>query len=293
MATEVLFVVPTINAKASQAAAEAQQWLAERQVHSSVVDADQLLIGSSTLQHLVAHGRRFALVCALGGDGTVLRATRVAALADIPLIGINFGSLGFLTGAHSASLLPALEAFLQGRLTKERRVMLSANISFSDGSHAQYQALNEIVLGRQSLGRDIRVRVAINDHALPEFRADGMVVATATGSTAYALSAGGSLLTPDQRGLCVVPISAHNLRSVSFVCGPEDTISLFPLARSGQRAVAYIDGQMLANADGERDIVSVLVKRAQKELLLLNYDAPDFYAKVVRLLSGMEHEHVT
>ncbi|MDR2672975.1 MAG: NAD(+)/NADH kinase [Coriobacteriales bacterium] len=285
---QVLFVAPTINATAVQAAEEAGEWLRLIGIASELVDADELLIGSLALREVSTRVESgdFGLICALGGDGTVLKATRIATRATLPLLGVNFGSLGFLTGARPQSLQAALQAFLAGTLAEDRRVMLEATIRFADESTAVYQALNEIVLGRSNMGRDINIDLAINGNTLPQLRADGVIVATATGSTAYALSAGGPLLTPGHEGLCVVPISAHSLGVATFVSAPEDVIELAPRPRPGQRAVINIDGQPLSSKDADKEIHSVEVGKAANELVLLSFDAPDFYVKIARSLSG-------
>ena len=227
----------------------------------------------------------------MGGDGTVLRAARVAAPLDIPLLGVNFGNLGFLTGAKPESLPAALEGFFADRLATDRRALLNIQIDFCDGGSAEYLALNELVLGRSSLGRDILLSIAINENPLPKLRGDGVIVATATGSTAYALSAGGPLLMPGHTGFCVVPISTQSFSASSFVVGPGDAVRLTPHARAGQRALACIDGQLPEPAEAAQDIQSVLCCRAQRELRLLRYDAPDFYSRIVHLLSKASNGH--
>ena len=290
---EVLLITPNSNARALAAAAEVQGWLEQRQFGAQLVDADQLLIGSNELNRLTSGQCHFELICALGGDGTVLRAARVAAQSDVPLLGVNFGNLGFLTGAKPDSLLAALAAFFAGQLATDKRALLNVRIDFCDDSSVEYLALNELVLGRSSLGRDILLSIAINENPLPKLRADGVIVATATGSTAYALSAGGPLLMPGNPGFCIVPISTQSFSASSFVVGPDDAVRLTPFARSGQRALACIDGQSPGLTEADKDISSVLCRRSERELRLLRYDAPDFYSRIVHLLSQSTNGHAT
>jgi NAD+ kinase len=282
----ILLIANQTNTEATRSINNAAGWLLERGVTSDQIYSENLILGSLVLDNLAAVVSRYDLVCALGGDGTILRAARVVADTGVPLLGVNSGNLGFLSGATSDSLLAALQAFILDQLVVESRVLLNATITFDDQSQVDYLALNEIVLGRSDMGRAISLNISINNNKLPALRSDGVIVATATGSTAYALSAGGPLLTPDHQGLVVVPISAHTLNSASFVCAGDDAIELRPHAVQSQKSLVCIDGQMLPSGLADKNVESVLITKARQQIDLLRYDAPDFYAKIARLLSG-------
>ncbi len=266
-------------------------WLAERGIDSKVVDTNRLRIDSHDLPDMVDETDDLSLVCALGGDGTILRAARLAYAARVPLLGVNFGNLGFLSGATSQALYPALEAFLAGELHEDRRVMLKAEARFSDGSQASYFALNEVVLGRSDMGKVIVVDITVNDYPLPSPRGDGVIVATATGSTAYALSAGGPLLTPGNQGLCIVPLSAMGFNAPALVSAPSDVIRLSALSHNDQHPLLCIDGQILDTNGSKRRINSVVLSKAERDMVLLRYDAPDFYTRIAHSLAGGSHAH--
>lgn len=283
-------VHPKIPVAREQSAASAT-WLAKQGIESIDVDTNLLRIGSPDLSDMVKKTGGLSLVCALGGDGTILRATRLAYAAGVPLLGVNFGHLGFLSGASSEALGPALEAFLAGELHEDRRVMLRAELSFSDGSHSSYTALNEVVLGRSDIGKVIVVDISVNGHPLPSPRGDGVIVATATGSTAYAHTAGGPLLTPENQGLCIVPISTTGFNASALVSAPSDVIRLCAQPHAEQHPLLCIDGQTLDVDDSGRQISSVVLTKAERDMVLLRYDAPDFYTRIAHSLAGGSHAY--
>jgi NAD+ kinase len=276
---------PKLSAAIERRAA-CRTWLAERGVETLAVDYPQLHIDSEELDRLIEEAGELSLVCALGGDGTILRATRLAYAAGVPLLGVNFGHLGFLSGASAEALIPALEAFLVGELYEDRRVMVQADVSFCDGSREVYYALNEVLLGRSDIGHVIVVDISVNGNRLPSPRGDGVIVATATGSTAYALSAGGPLLTPGNQGLCIVPLSALGFHAAALVSAPSDVISLSTRPRAGQHPLLCVDGQTLEISGGGRQVETVLATKALRDMVLLRYDAPDFYSRIAHSLEG-------
>lgn len=261
-------------------------WLAEQGIESSLVDTNLLRIDSEELIGLVDEADELSLVCALGGDGTILRATRLAYAAQVPLLGVNFGHLGFLSGATSKALYPALEAFLAGELYEDPRVMLRAEVGFTDKSRASYNALNEVLLGKSDIGKVIRVDISVNGYELPSPRGDGVIVATATGSTAYALSTGGPLLTPENQGLCIVPVSALGFNAAALVSAPSDVVRLSVEPRGDQCALLCIDGQTLPSYEKGKQIDYVELTKADRDMVLLRYDAPDFYTRIAYSLAG-------
>jgi NAD+ kinase len=285
----IAFCVHPELADANEQQAIASEWLAARGVQSVRVDTNQLRIDSEEFSQLTGLAQDLTLVCALGGDGTILRATRLAYAVGAPLLGVNFGNLGFLSGATKEALFGALQAFLDSKLHEDKRVMLKADAIFSDGSTASYNALNEVLLSRSELGKIIVVDISVNGYELPSPRGDGVIVATATGSTAYALSAGGSILTPDNQGLCIVPLSCQGFNAAALVSAPSDVIKLSSNSHYDQFPVLCIDGQMLEIDVSDRFVRSVEVTKAERDMVFLRYDAPDFYTRIAHSLAGGSH----
>lgn len=151
------------------------------------------------------------LAIVVGGDGTLLAVARQLAEHDVPLVGINQGRVGFMTDIARADMLPALDHLLAGEYTADRRMLLDVRV-LRDGQEAFYtHALNEVVVNKGDLGRMIEIELRVDGEFLYVLRADGIIVATPTGSTAYALSANGPILQPAVPGIALVPLCAHAL----------------------------------------------------------------------------------
>lgn len=283
-------VHPKLSA-ANKQRAELLSWLAQHNIDALMVEFNQLVMDSREFATLTHEANDLELVCALGGDGTILRAARLAYAIKTPLLGVNFGHLGFLSGATAEALYPALEAFVAGKLHEDRRVMGRAEVEFDDGSSAVYYALNEVLVARADMGKVIVVDIAVNGNQLPSVRGDGVIVATATGSTAYALSAGGPLLTPDNLGLCIVPLAAVGFNASALVSASSDTITLSVTPHNDQHPLLCIDGQTLETNGSGRQVRKVTVTKAQRDMTLLRFDAPDFYTRIAHSLAGGSHAH--
>jgi len=282
-----LLVASHPNESALEALYTARLWLEEHQVVTEVALSDDLVLNNPVYDDLVARVSSFDLVCAFGGDGTLLRAARVVAGSEVPLLGFNYGNVGFLAGATAEVLIEALAAFLAGEVVFEQRVMLEATCVYQDGSQAVCYALNEVFIGRSDLGRSIRMELSINGDHLFELRGDGAIIATATGSTAYARAAGGPLLTPGHRGLCVVPVCPHPFVTPAIVTAPNDIVELTIHPQPEQHALIHIDGQLFASAAA--CLQSLTVSRAPVGLTLIRYNTPDFYARLAALFDGAHH----
>lgn len=188
------------------------------------------------------------LIVLLGGDGTLLgTADRIAmAGASIPILGVNFGSLGFLTEITLPELYDALEAALNGDTPIEERLMLNAEI-VEDGRVLEHvRVLNDVVVTRGALSRMTDLSVSVNDQFVARFKADGLIVATATGSTAYNLSAGGPIVHPGVDALVVTPIAPHTLTNRPVVVPASFTLTIQPLGGGTQPADVFVtfDGQL-------------------------------------------------
>jgi NAD+ kinase len=183
------------------------------------------------------------LVVVLGGDGTLLAAARAVAPAGIPVLGINLGSLGFLTEVPLEELYTTLEAIDQSCCIRESRSMLHCDVMRGDVRVAHYDAVNDIVIGKSTIARLNHCDVYIDNVFVSSYQADSLIVATPTGSTAYSLAAGGPILMPSVKGLVVTPVSAHSLTHRPLVVPDTSVIEI--VARTGSdEAYLSVDGQL-------------------------------------------------
>lgn len=186
------------------------------------------------------------LVLVLGGDGTLLAmANRIGQAAqDIPILGVNFGSLGFLTEITRPELYASLEAFLDGRAELDQRMMLCAEIRPRHGERHTRVILNDVVFTRTALSRMIDLAVSVGDHFVTAVRADGLIVASPTGSTAYNLSAGGPIVHPSMSAIVLTPIAPHMLTNRPIVIPSERDVRIRTAASNdGAEVYVTLDGQ--------------------------------------------------
>lgn len=180
------------------------------------------------------------LVICLGGDGTILRAARVASPLSIPILGVNLGRLGFMTELRPDDALSRVPAFVKGEGWGEERAMLQAELVSSDMS--PFHALNDVVVGRGERCRLIRVKATVDGELVTTYKCDGLILATATGSTGYSLAAGGPMLHPLAREILLQPIAAHLSLGTALVLPSEATVELE--VRTTHQATLSIDGQI-------------------------------------------------
>ena len=209
----------------------------------------------------------------VGGDGTMLSIARRLAPFDVPLIGVNQGRLGFLTDIPITRMETTLDAILAGRYVEERRTLLVAEVVRKDGSRETALALNDVVLNRGGGGTMIDCAVEIDGRFVYAMRADGIIVATPTGSTAYALSAGGPILDPKVPALALVPVAPHALTHRPIAISDTATIAL--TLERGPGAALHCDAQAdFALVEGER----VTVRRAPYSARFLHPEDHDYFA---------------
>ena len=213
------------------------------------------------------------LAVVLGGDGTVLSIARQLAPFDVPLIGINQGRLGFLTDIPITRMESTLDAMLAGRFIEQRRTLLDVVVERVNGGRQEALALNDVVVNRGSLGSMIECAVDIDGRFAYAMRADGIIVATPTGSTAYALSAGGPILAPELASLLLVPVAPHALTHRPIAISDECVIAI-TVVRSRDAGV-HCDGQAhYTLAEGDR----VTVRRAAFRARFLYPEGHDYFA---------------
>jgi NAD+ kinase len=184
-------------------------------------------------------GETELMIC-LGGDGTILRAARVASPLSIPILGVNLGRLGFMTELRPDDALSQVPAFVRGEGWGEERAMLQAELISSDIS--PFHALNDVVVGRGERCRLIRVKATVDGELVTTYKCDGLILATATGSTGYSLAAGGPMLHPLAREILLQPIAAHLSLGTALVLPSEATVELE--VRTTHQATLSIDGQI-------------------------------------------------
>ncbi|MGH7393036.1 MAG: NAD(+)/NADH kinase [Candidatus Rokuibacteriota bacterium] len=212
-------------------------------------------------------------IVVLGGDGTLLSVARAVGDLGIPILGVNLGGLGFLTATTLEEMLPALDAFLGGRLIAEERMMLSARVGRGGETVAEALALNDVVIMKAAMSRIIDLRVSVEGQAATAYRADGLIIATPTGSTAYSLSAGGPILFPTMDAVVLTPICSHTLTNRPIVLPGASRIEV--TLHSTQEAMCTVDGQVgIALRDG--DVVAV--QRARSRIRLARIPQKHFFS---------------
>ncbi len=178
----------------------------------------------------------------LGGDGTIVRAVRAVAAAGVPILGVNLGRLGFLAEVEPEQIEPALAAVLRGEYHLERRMMLRSTLRRAEQVIAETEAINDVVVARGNVSRTVQVAVDVDGHYVMTQTADGLIVSTPTGSTAYCLSAGGPIVAPDLNCITLTPIAAHLAVAHAIVIPAHRHLRLKLL--KGQGAMLTVDGQV-------------------------------------------------
>jgi NAD+ kinase len=195
------------------------------------------------------------LLVVLGGDGTLLSMARLVGDLGVPILGVNLGGLGFLTATTEAELFPTLEALFRGEMLVEERMMLAAQVLRQDERLAEYVALNDVVITKSAMSRIITLAVAVEGQYAIGYRADGLIISTPTGSTAYSLSAGGPIVFPTMDAVVLTPICSHTLTNRPIVLPASLRIKVTLLTEQ-QEVMLTLDGQV-GVALKERDVVEV------------------------------------
>lgn len=259
----VAFVPHPDRPSAHALAAAAAAWLDEHGHESLVVEGDAALPDAS-------------LVVSLGGDGTMLHSIAMIGAREIPVLGVNIGHLGYLTDVEPDGLLGALEKFFAGAHRLERRMVLDV----AAGAVSR-RALNEAVIEKPTSGHTVRLALSIDDDPLVTYAADGLIIATPTGSTAYNLSVRGPICSPTHRAIVVTPVSAHMLFDRSLVLDADQCVRVHVLSDKEARLV--VDGQPVCLVDGATPIE---IRAATIDAALVRFGPPDFH-RVLRTKFGL------
>ncbi|HET6381425.1 MAG TPA: NAD(+)/NADH kinase [candidate division Zixibacteria bacterium] len=239
------------NPKAVEALERARRWCEAHGVEAWDSPADDReRIGAATAGS--------DLVCVLGGDGTFLRSAQAVGDSGVPTLGVNLGRVGFLAKVELDGMERALDQVLAGDYGIEERFRIEATLVRTDGSRGQHACLNEVAVARGHRVRMIQVEVEVSGSHLATYVADGVVVATPTGSTAYSFSAGGAILDPRLRNMIITPVAAYLTALHSVVAGEEHVVKL-TLRAAPYGAVVSVDGQWdMAMTEGDRVEVRAL-----------------------------------
>jgi NAD+ kinase len=226
--------------------------------------------------------RPLDLVIVLGGDGTLLSAVRDTAATDAPLLGVNLGSLGFLTDVPLSSLFTMLEEVAQGRAPIEQRSLMQCDLLRGEEVLGSYKAFNDVVVNKTALARLNNYDLFVDKSFVSSYRADGMIVATPTGSTAYSLSAGGPVMMPTVNAFVITPVAPHSLTHRPLVV-PDSAVVEILLRSDEEVAYLSLDGQPgLDLKDGDR----VRCRRSEHKISLFRTEADFFHVLRSKLKWG-------
>lgn len=242
----------------------------------------KVFIDSSTAAAIKKHGHDpeaipslVEMIIVLGGDGTLLSAARHVADAhsDVPIFGVNLGSLGFMAEVSLDELYDNLEKAINGRLATEDRIMLTASVIRNGDRLAGYRVLNDAVINKGALARMMELKVSVNEGHLTTFRADGLIVCTPTGSTAYSLSAGGPIIYPTIHCFVLTPICPHTLSNRPIAL-PDNVVVTVRLTSPSEDVLLTLDGQigfpLIPN-----DVVEI--KKSRFKMKLIKHPAKSYY----------------
>lgn len=233
------------------------------------------------------------LVISLGGDGTLLRAARIVGYREIPILGLSYGHLGFLTAAspQDKNILSVVADALAGELHVSRRATLACEIvSVNERGEEEVCtgfALNDLALARGPLSDMVEFDITVSGHHIDRLRGDGVVVSTATGSTGYALSAGGPIVSPEYTGMVCVPIAPHTIQARAFLTSPSDVVEISVSKDRPSVPAIALDGQFITPFG---EVERAVVRRGDADILLLDYGPESFYTSVSRVFYGVRND---
>jgi NAD+ kinase len=256
-----------------------ERWLQARGVQAVFEQDTALLMGPSANRAVTsktALAGEADMVLVLGGDGTLLGMADCIGEANsgIPILGVNFGSLGFLTEVTLPELYPSLEAALGGQARLEERVMLRATITRGGQMFARQVALNDAVVTKGARSRMIDLSVWVGEEFVTRVRADGLIIATPTGSTAYNLAAGGPIVQPTLDALLITPIAPHTLTNRPLVVPSTAVIRVQPMIQDGDEVFVTFDGQAGFQLQAGDEIVT---RRSESPLRLIKPSTRSYF----------------
>jgi NAD+ kinase len=260
----VAIILKHNSQKALKEAKELKKWLSSRKIESFFQkDISDKLTGKP----LTEGSGMFAdidLIISLGGDGTLLSVVKNVLNHNVPILGVNMGSLGFLTEISLKNMYPSLERVLKGDLPISPRTTLSAKINHK-GKSSTYFVLNDVVINKRALARIIELELTINDMLVTTYKSDGLIISTPTGSTAYSLSAGGPIIYPNVDCMIVSPICSHTLTHRPIIV-PANSVIKVKLTSKSDDVQLTLDGQVGDNLEYLNEVV---IKKSKKRIRLI------------------------
>ncbi len=256
---------------------ELRSFLAEKGI-------DSLYLDTYTDNDAMSRCGSLDLMIILGGDGTILNYARVYGKLHIPILGINFGKLGFIAEVQPELYREALTEIIEGKGIISKRLVMKVEVDRKDGSHFEYYALNDVVITHKNVSRMLLLNTYINNRYLIGYNGDGLIISGPTGSTAYNLSAGGPVLHPEVNALILTPVCPHTLGERPLVIPSGEKLAIVLSDEKAQEAMVTVDGQAYADITSN-DSVKVGVADYTVDFVLLNRF--DFYTKLrTRLFWG-------
>jgi NAD+ kinase len=228
-----------------------------------------------------AFGTGLDLAVSLGGDGTMLRTVDLVGGHGVPILGVNVGQMGYLTDVEPEGALDAVRRFLDGEGKIEQRMLLSVRVERAGGTVEEHLAFNEAVLEKTPMGHTVRLAVEVDGEFFTTYAADGLIVATPTGSTAYSFSARGPIVAPTHRAQLLTPVSPHMLFDRTLVLEPEARVRL--VVQGHRRATLSVDGQNLGEL-GEGDAISCTAADRSARLVMF---APRDFLQILKTKFGL------
>lgn len=269
---QVAIVYRKHSAQAVATAKKAVQWFKKKGIPVWTA-SDQKVLAGAPLIKSARDIQKLSFVLVLGGDGTYLRAVRFLNERPIPVLGFNMGSLGFLTSSKSDQLFEILEKTLSGEMSISKRSLLKAQVRRKNKVRAESLALNDMVFERGSYSQLINISISADRFLVSEVKADGIIISSPTGSTAYNLAAGGPLLDPDVEALVMTPVAPHSLTSRPLIFPLHRKLTL-KLEGPGLKAHFIVDGQTLTQLNTEDEIT---IFKSSADHLMLHSSKYNFF----------------
>ncbi len=258
-----LFIVPNIEKPAAiEAARKVVDWADKNGFQPAFFPDDARALEFDSLI-LVSQPKKEELAVVLGGDGTILKAARLLKSSETPVLGVNFGRVGFLSEIDSRYLFSALEKLKSGRFQIEERMMLEVVFTFN-GQEAKEKVLNEIVIGGTARSRLLKFSLLVNGERLKDYQGDGLIISTPTGSTAYSFSAGGPIVSPFSDCFLVTPLCPYTLFNRALILSSSEVVEVLP--GPGISLNIALDG---IDYQGMSEIRKVLVRKSPKNFRLI------------------------
>ncbi|MGM0607242.1 MAG: NAD(+)/NADH kinase [Candidatus Muiribacteriota bacterium] len=250
------------------------QWLNSNNYINKLIEAE------TNLHSMIR--KKNGLIISIGGDGTFLLFAREAVRLQMPIAGVNAGRVGFLNEISPQNFEFYFNKIFKKEYTIQDRLVLKVDVSDKKQILDTFFAINDVVLTRGSLGRMLKVDIDINENNVETFNGDGIILSTPTGSTAYNLSAGGPVLTPELEGILITPICPHNLHTRTLVCRSEDKVRLNFGGSRSKKGVLSVDGQVMKKINQNK---SVLVTKNAVKLMVVNFGTFNFFKLVKEKLT--------